>query len=141
MKNRRKAVQPFEIKKRKIDIFRNYEANGFEKNQRKFENFSTLISKKSSLDAYQEEIKALIDFTNAEFAKMLPRTATWCKTPKVKPNPRASTNPAPGCLSFQNNILYFNGQPVGKGVFYDVLPSEGNKVTISGSDERILKSH
>ena len=53
----------------------------------------------------------------------------------------ASTNPAPGCLSFQNNILYFNGQPVGKGVFYDVLPSEGNEVTISGSDERILKSH
>ena len=48
MKNRRKAVQPFEIKKRKIDIFRNYEANGFEKNQRKFENFSTLISKKST---------------------------------------------------------------------------------------------
>ena len=48
MKNRRKAVQPFEIKKRKIDISRNYEANGFEKNQRKFENFSTLISKKSS---------------------------------------------------------------------------------------------
>ena len=48
MKNRRKAVQPFEIKKRKIDIFRNYEAYGFEKNQRKFENFSTLISKKSS---------------------------------------------------------------------------------------------
>lgn len=47
MKNRKKAVQPFEIKKRKIDIFRNYEANGFEKNQRKFENFSTLISKKS----------------------------------------------------------------------------------------------
>ena len=93
------------------------------------------------LDAYQEEIKALIDFTNAEFAKMLPRTATWCKTPKVKPNPRASTNPAPGCLSFQNNILYFNGQPVGKGVFYDVLPSEGNEVTNSGSDERILKSH
>lgn len=49
MKNRRKAVQPFEIKKRKIDIFRNYEAYGFEKNQRKFENFSTLISKKSNL--------------------------------------------------------------------------------------------
>ena len=48
MKNRKKAVQPFEIKKRKIDIFRNYEANGFEKNQRKFENFSTLISKKSN---------------------------------------------------------------------------------------------
>ena len=278
-KNPRKAVQPFENKKRKIDIFKNYEANGVEKIQRKLEIFSTLISKKSiqklehcdvleiktlepynaynaredrkkkklplispldidldsfqkivlifpvwgytpalpmqsfmrehslnneveiisvgvarlggmyedihkllpqakitrfthisrasdltdkeletmlryrslppsmhakltkGLDAYQEEIKALIDFTNAEFAKMLPRTATWCKTPKVKPNPRASTNPAPGCLSFQNNILYFNGQPVGKGVFYDVLPSEGNKVTISGSDERILKSH
>ena len=140
-KNPRKAVQPFENKKRKIDIFKNYEANGVEKIQRKLEIFSTLISKKSSLDAYQEEIKALIDFTNAEFAKMLPRTATWCKTPKVKPNPRASTNPAPGCLSFQNNILYFNGQPVGKGVFYDVLPSEGNEVTISGSDERILKSH
>lgn len=50
MKNRRKPVQPFEIKKRKIDIFRNYEAYGFEKNQRKFENFSTLISKKSSID-------------------------------------------------------------------------------------------
>ena len=50
MKNRRKAVQPFEIKKRKIDIFRNYEANGFEKNQRKFENFSTLISKKSKIE-------------------------------------------------------------------------------------------
>ena len=50
MKNRRKAVQPFEIKKRKIDIFRNYEANGFEKNQRKFENFSTLISKKSRVN-------------------------------------------------------------------------------------------
>ena len=42
---------------------------------------------------------------------------------------------------YRNNILYFNGQPVGKGVFYDVLPSEGNEVTISGSDERILKSH
>ena len=53
MKNRRKAVQPFEIKKRKIDIFRNYEANGFEKNQRKFENFSTLISKKSIPDFAQ----------------------------------------------------------------------------------------
>jgi hypothetical protein len=54
MKNRRKAVQPFEIKKRKIDIFRNYEANGFEKNQRKFENFSTLISKKSNWENKKE---------------------------------------------------------------------------------------
>ena len=48
MKNRRKAVQPFEIKKRKIDIFKNYEANGVEKIQRKLEIFSTLISKKST---------------------------------------------------------------------------------------------
>lgn len=46
-KNPRKAVQPFENKKRKIDIFRNYEANGVEKIQRKLEIFSTLISKKS----------------------------------------------------------------------------------------------
>lgn len=57
MKNRRKAVQPFEIKKRKIDIFRNYEANGFEKNQRKFENFSTLISKKSTLEEQSEILR------------------------------------------------------------------------------------
>lgn len=47
-KNPRKAVQPFENKKRKIDIFKNYEANGVEKIQRKLEIFSTLISKKSS---------------------------------------------------------------------------------------------
>uniref|UniRef100_UPI003AEFBE30 hypothetical protein n=1 Tax=Parasutterella sp. TaxID=2049037 RepID=UPI003AEFBE30 len=40
--------QPFENKKRKIDIFKNYEANGVEKIQRKLEIFSTLISKKSS---------------------------------------------------------------------------------------------
>lgn len=49
-KNPRKAVQPFENKKRKIDIFKNYEANGVEKIQRKLEIFSTLISKKSSQD-------------------------------------------------------------------------------------------
>ena len=85
------------------------------------------------LDAY----KARIDFTNAEFAKMLPRTATWCKTPQVKPKPRLSTNPAPDCLSFQNNILYFNGQPIGMGVFYDALPSEGSEVTISGSTNAV----
>ena len=48
-KNPRKAVQPFENKKRKIDIFKNYEANGVEKIQRKLEIFSTLISKKSSV--------------------------------------------------------------------------------------------
>ena len=50
-KNPRKAVQPFENKKRKIDIFKNYEANGVEKIQRKLEIFSTLISKKSIVDA------------------------------------------------------------------------------------------
>ena len=49
-KNPRKAVQPFENKKRKIDIFKNYEANGVEKIQRKLEIFSTLISKKSTID-------------------------------------------------------------------------------------------
>lgn len=48
-KNPRKAVQPFENKKRKIDIFKNYEANGVEKIQRKLEIFSTLISKKSKV--------------------------------------------------------------------------------------------
>ena len=48
-KNPRKAVQPFENKKRKIDIFKNYEANGVEKIQRKLEIFSTLISKKSKI--------------------------------------------------------------------------------------------
>ena len=80
---------------------------------------------------------ARIDFTNAEFAKMLPRTATWCKTPQVKPKPRLSTNPAPDCLSFQNNILYFNGQPIGMGVFYGALPSEGSEVTISGSTNAV----
>ena len=50
-KNPRKAVQPFENKKRKIDIFKNYEANGVEKIQRKLEIFSTLISKKSNRDS------------------------------------------------------------------------------------------
>lgn len=55
-KNPRKAVQPFENKKRKIDIFKNYEANGVEKIQRKLEIFSTLISKKSTwcVSAYWE---------------------------------------------------------------------------------------
>lgn len=83
------------------------------------------------LDSYKEMIKASINFTNEEFAKMLPRTATWCKTPKTKSKPRASTNPAPDCLSFKNNVLYFNGNPIGKGVFYDELPSEGSEITIS----------
>ena len=66
-KNPRKAVQPFENKKRKIDIFKNYEANGVEKIQRKLEIFSTLISKKSILgwdlpaDHYPERRLACCD--------------------------------------------------------------------------------
>ena len=52
-KNPRKAVQPFENKKRKIDIFKNYEANGVEKIQRKLEIFSTLISKKSTWSPWE----------------------------------------------------------------------------------------
>ena len=56
-KNPRKAVQPFENKKRKIDIFKNYEANGVEKIQRKLEIFSTLISKKSTVDNALQEMK------------------------------------------------------------------------------------
>lgn len=56
-KNPRKAVQPFENKKRKIDIFKNYEANGVEKIQRKLEIFSTLISKKSTQEfVYQSSL-------------------------------------------------------------------------------------
>ena len=53
-KNPRKAVQPFENKKRKIDIFKNYEANGVEKIQRKLEIFSTLISKKSNKTIFSD---------------------------------------------------------------------------------------
>lgn len=55
-KNPRKAVQPFENKKRKIDIFKNYEANGVEKIQRKLEIFSTLISKKSSKEKLLSQV-------------------------------------------------------------------------------------
>ena len=62
-KNPRKAVQPFENKKRKIDIFKNYEANGVEKIQRKLEIFSTLISKKSIL---RNTVKSFIAQRNAE---------------------------------------------------------------------------
>lgn len=59
-KNPRKAVQPFENKKRKIDIFKNYEANGVEKIQRKLEIFSTLISKKSTIiESNQEKLWSL----------------------------------------------------------------------------------
>lgn len=54
-KNPRKAVQPFENKKRKIDIFKNYEANGVEKIQRKLEIFSTLISKKSIQSTFNND--------------------------------------------------------------------------------------
>ena len=56
-KNPRKAVQPFENKKRKIDIFKNYEANGVEKIQRKLEIFSTLISKKSSRNSLIPQVQ------------------------------------------------------------------------------------
>lgn len=102
---------------------------------------STHVKLTKGLDPFKEEIKARIDFTNPEFARRLPRSVTWCKTPQEKPKPRVSTNPAPDCLSFQNNILYFNGQPVGTGFFYDELPPAGSEVTISGSDEGRLTSH
>lgn len=65
-KNPRKAVQPFENKKRKIDIFKNYEANGVEKIQRKLEIFSTLISKKSRLWVF--ELKTAHEGKSAEAA-------------------------------------------------------------------------
>lgn len=60
-KNPRKAVQPFENKKRKIDIFKNYEANGVEKIQRKLEIFSTLISKKSIVELKRRDIKKFFE--------------------------------------------------------------------------------
>lgn len=66
-KNPRKAVQPFENKKRKIDIFKNYEANGVEKIQRKLEIFSTLISKKSILPILLVPIFALRELLNVVF--------------------------------------------------------------------------
>ena len=62
-KNPRKAVQPFENKKRKIDIFKNYEANGVEKIQRKLEIFSTLISKKSKRWPVGQQVQGI--YTNA----------------------------------------------------------------------------
>lgn len=63
-KNPRKAVQPFENKKRKIDIFKNYEANGVEKIQRKLEIFSTLISKKSIFSGKSIGFSPLIEALN-----------------------------------------------------------------------------
>lgn len=70
-KNPRKAVQPFENKKRKIDIFKNYEANGVEKIQRKLEIFSTLISKKSNLtDSFRSRnfsVVGTVEESNAAF--------------------------------------------------------------------------
>lgn len=65
-KNPRKAVQPFENKKRKIDIFKNYEANGVEKIQRKLEIFSTLISKKSKQDAVEKLERVALVFSLSE---------------------------------------------------------------------------
>lgn len=80
MKNRRKAVQPFEIKKRKIDIFRNYEANGFEKSQRKFENFSTLISKKSNRLCCRAQDQLGINLSSGKEAVVfLSKTRKICK--------------------------------------------------------------
>ena len=80
MKNRRKAVQPFEIKKRKIDIFRNYEAYGFEKNQRKFENFSTLISKKSNEAFDPEEAHRLRDKLELHYT---PKHGSWLNVAEI----------------------------------------------------------
>ena len=83
MKNRRKAVQPFEIKKRKIDIFRNYEANGFEKNQRKFENFSTLISKKSTVKSHLNSVVFIFEVALAFIPLILSKYASEPETLKL----------------------------------------------------------
>ncbi len=77
-KNPRKAVQPFENKKRKIDIFKNYEANGVEKIQRKLEIFSTLISKKSSQEQKMLGTKK-IDRRTLCSACRFPNDCTLCK--------------------------------------------------------------
>lgn len=73
-KNPRKAVQPFENKKRKIDIFKNYEANGVEKIQRKLEIFSTLISKKSKkiMENFKENLMdAVVEMWNCHRRPLL----------------------------------------------------------------------
>lgn len=57
-KNPRKAVQPFENKKRKIDIFKNYEANGVEKIQRKLEIFFYINFKKIHVASWKDELDA-----------------------------------------------------------------------------------
>lgn len=74
-KNPRKAVQPFENKKRKIDIFKNYEANGVEKIQRKLEIFSTLISKKSIIKVFKYFV-VWDDFLNDEQQKNRPEAVS-----------------------------------------------------------------
>ena len=67
-KNPRKAVQPFENKKRKIDIFKNYEANGVEKIQRKLEIFSTLISKNPGKDLdFGRQHNLTLDFSQPPY--------------------------------------------------------------------------
>lgn len=86
------------------------------------------------LDPYQEVINTNIELINTDFAKMLPRSATWCSNPQTRPKPRTSTNPAPDCLSYLKNTLYFNGQPIGRIFFHEELPTEGSEVTISSSD-------
>lgn len=88
------------------------------------------------LGCLQREIKRAL-ISQMQNCKDASENGHMCKTPQVKPKPRLSTNPAPDCLSFQNNILYFNGQPIGMGVFYDALPSEGSEVTISGSTNAV----
>lgn len=79
-KNPRKAVQPFENKKRKIDIFKNYEANGFEKIQRKLEIFSTLISKKSSQQLMFLSAKYFVSISKAtgiDFSSCIEKSPLW----------------------------------------------------------------
>ena len=70
-KNPRKAVQPFENKKRKIDIFKNYEANGVEKIQRKLEIFSTLISKKSIAEKDKDQNADLLKWLKKQSMQSL----------------------------------------------------------------------
>ena len=77
-KNPRKAVQPFENKKRKIDIFKNYEANGVEKIQRKLEIFSTLISKKSTpYRLYEAPFVAHLYIHKGWYLLVLPDNFFW----------------------------------------------------------------
>lgn len=86
-KNPRKAVQPFENKKRKIDIFKNYEANGVEKIQRKLEIFSTLISKKST-KSVAKRTKATMSNMTLSPSDVFAESSFFIRPPKK--NPRRS---------------------------------------------------